>query len=886
MPARIEALLNCESFSTIAGQLGIGGIRDGDHIPACFQRLGRALVSMDSRLPKRPSAMDLAILIRQCLRYQEKRSDFSVSPRITVPQGTNWPTREEWERVGIHAFPAQASMSIQARPWLPDWLPGGEPGGVDATSASEALVREAVPVPGDPFMSQIKDHENYQSPGQRSAVRAALCAPPGSTLVVCLPTGEGKSFVFQTVSECGYGITDGRPGVTLVVTPTVSLTLDHQRRVEEMGIAEHPVAYTSGMQDEQRQGIIERIRNGTQGLCFAAPESVCGSLLAPLNDAAERGYLRAIVVDEAHLVDSWGANFRAEFQLLGGVRSGFMEISPEACRPRTLLLSATLTNSTLQTLQSIFPGDSKSGGTQLVNSTQLRPELEFWAAKPTNYENRKRRVIETLSHMPRPAILYVTQVEHAQEWCGTLRGLGFKRVSVLTGRSSPAERARIVEDWQEQKLDLVVGTSAFGLGIDNPNVRTIVHACVPETLDRFYQEAGRGGRDGRVAASVIIPVKEDGYNWRHDDFGMASHLNSQRLLTIEVAYRRWTAMFSNPERKYEENGVFQLYVDVSPGADPEHIDMVGETNTGWNQRTLTLMANSGMIELLGSAPRQRGEGSSSGDAQEGDSPTGESPTQRREAQRVRIIDPGHLDISSWQERVELHRGKSASGYRENLNRMFRFLEGNECAAEVLAPVYEVDWSPSAQGPSVSIPVAKACAECPYCRRHGARRVAEKPQIPRVPWPQAATISAPASRLLDGSNRLLVSYDSNLDRRAIRRWCEGLAKLAGCGVRNLIAPPGGPIQARDVQDHLPHLPIFVSSQLAPWDYLPPGPVTVILPPGHQIPKLLLRPRGPTEAHFIFGHRDSEDPDSPGMPLRERLEGPQLATLDLFIHRVNQ
>ena len=332
--------------------------------------------------------------------------------------------------------------------------------------------------------------------------------------------------------------------------------------------------------------------------------------------------------------------------------------------------------------------------------------------------------------------------------------------------------------------------------------------------------------------------------------------------------------------------MFQLYVDVSPGVDPDHIDMVGETNTDWNQRTLTLMANSGMVELLGSAPRQRAEGSDSGEAQETDSPNDEPVARRRETQRVRIIDPGHLDISSWQERVEPHRRKSTSGYRDNLNRMFRFLDGNECAAEVLAPVYEVDWPPSDAEPSVLIPVAKACAGCPYCRRTGASRVAEKPQTPRVPWPRGATVSPPASRLLDDSNRLLVSYDSDLDRRSTRRWCEGLAKLAGCGVRNFIAPPGGPIRVGDVQDHLPHLPIFASSELPPWDYLPPGPVTVILPPGHQIPKLLLRPRDPTEAHFIFAHWDSEDPDSPGIPLRDRLQGPQLPSLDLFIHRVNQ
>ena len=153
------------------------------------------------------------------------------------------------------------------------------PGGVDRVSASENQRRKTIPVPGDPFMSRLRGHENYQSPGQRSAVRTALCAPPGSTLVVCLPTGEGKSFVFQAIATVGYGGTDGLPGVTLVVTPTVALALDHQRRVQDMGIAEHPVAYIGSMAENEKQAIIERIRNGTQGLCFAAPESVCGCAL-------------------------------------------------------------------------------------------------------------------------------------------------------------------------------------------------------------------------------------------------------------------------------------------------------------------------------------------------------------------------------------------------------------------------------------------------------------------------------------------------------------------------------------------------------------------------------------------------------------------------------
>ena len=797
-----------EFFFAIARQLGVTGLSGEQPVPTCLLRLGGALASIDARQFGRPSRLDLAVLIRQCLRNNDSQSDFQAATRIRVPQGPSWPTAQEWEMVGMSAVPTENGITIQAKPWLPDWLADVAPGGVDRVSASENQRRKTIPVPGDPFMSRLRGHENYQSPGQRSAVRTALCAPPGSTLVVCLPTGEGKSFVFQAIATVGYGGTDGLPGVTLVVTPTVALALDHQRRVQDMGIAEHPVAYIGSMAENEKQAIIERIRNGTQGLCFAAPESVCGALFSSLSDAASRGYLRALVVDEAHLVDAWGANFRAEFQLLGGIRSRLMEKALPGLLPRTLLLSATFTDTTLDTLRSIFPGDPESGGTQLISSIQLRPEIEYWVAGPTGYEERKRRVTEALLHMPRPAILYVTEVDHAQEWHRSLRDLGFRRLSMLTGRSSTTDRSRVVDAWREQTLDLVVGTSAFGLGIDHPNVRTVIHACVPETLDRFYQEVGRGGRDGKVAASIIVPVREDHYSER-DDFQMARSLNSRRLLTIEVARRRWDAMFNHPDKVHEGNGVFRLQVDVPPGTSLEHIDMVGETNTGWNQRTLTLMSNSGMLELLGPVSWRdtESEDETGGDQ---DSSSAEIASDRhREIHRVKVIDPCHQDESSWQEMVEPYRKRMESASRANLDKMRQFLRGRECAADLLAPVYEVAWESRPDGPARIIPVARACAGCPHCRRSGAERSTEAPQIPRIPWQWNTGVSAPASRLLDDTNRVVVFYDSTLDRQTLRRWRHGMAVLAFCGVRNLITLPRAPLQAEEVQGGIAeHSHIFV------------------------------------------------------------------------------
>ena len=874
-----------EFFSAIARQLGVTGLSGEQPVPTCLLRLGGAMASIDARQSGRPSRLDLAVLIRQCLRNNDSQSDFQAATRIRVPQGPSWPTAQEWEMVGMSAVPTENGITIQAKPWLPGWLPDATSGGVDGAAASEIQYRTTTPVAGDPFMSRIPGHGSYQSPGQRSAVRAALCAPPDSTLVVCLPTGEGKSLVFQAIASFGYGATDGLPGVTLVVTPTVALALDHQRRVREMGIAEHPVAYVGGMPENEKQAIIERIRNGTQGLCFAAPEAVCGVLYSPLSDAATLGFLRAMVVDEAHLVDAWGANFRAEFQLLGGIRSKIFEGAAPGTRPRTLLLSATFTGTTLDTLQSIFPGDPDSGGTQLVSSTQLRPEIEYWVAKPTGYEERKKRVMEALLHMPRPAILYVTEVAHAQEWHRSLRDLGFRRLSMLTGRSSTADRGRVVDAWREQKLDLVVGTSAFGLGIDHPNVRTVVHGCVPETLDRFYQEVGRGGRDGKVAASLIVPVREDHYSER-DDFQMARSLNSRRLLTIEVARRRWDAMFNHPEKVHEGDGVFQLRVDVPPGTDQRHIDMEGETNTGWNQRALTLMANSGMLELLGPVSWREAESGDEPDGDQDSSSGGVAPARRREIHRVKVVDPRHQVDSAWTEMVEPYRRHMESASRENLDKMRQFLRSRECAADLLAPVYEVAWKSSTDVTERIISVARACGGCPHCRRSGVERSTEAPQIPKIPWQRTMGVSAPASRLLDDTNRVVVFYDSVLDRQTLRRWKQGIAALAACGVRNLIALPGGLLQAEDVQEELPNVPIFSSSELPPFDYLPTAPVAIILPPGFPISKHILRPRKPAEAHFIFAHRESPDPGISGALLRDHLQGPQLASLDLFFYRMSQ
>jgi len=877
----ITTLHGAVAFRAIATQLRTGKGPDAPIVHPCLERLSQALRAHSTGGGGRPSGLDLAVLIRQALRFRKRQDPEAATPRLWVPSHQGWPSADHWEQVGVDATTEGAGIVTQARPWLPEWLPNAAPAGVDSASAGENQMRASQTVPGDPFMRRFGGHNSYLTRGQRSAVRASFSTPPGATLLVCLPTGDGKSFIFQLVASIGYGSNDGLPGVTLVVTPTVALALDHQRAGEQLGIVDHQSAYVGAMPSEERSAMTGRIRDGTQGLCFASPEATCGPLRNALMAAAATGLLRTIVVDEAHLVDAWGANFRAAFQVLSGLRAEILNVAPCGAQPRTLLLSATLTSSTIETLRTLFPGTMPDGaGFQLISAGQLRPEIDYWVSEPTGAAERLRRVKEAILHMPRPAILYTTEVAHAERLYQDLHRLGFQRLGLMTGRSSTESRRRVVQDWREERLDLVVGTSAFGLGIDNPHVRTIIHACVPETLDRFYQEVGRGGRDGRSAASIIVPVRE--YSHRvHDDFRTARGLNQRRLLTVEVGHRRWSAMF-NRQDKYEGDDVFRLRVDGPPGVESEYIDMVGEKNTEWNVRTLTLMANARMIELLGpdSVVGSNEESEPADEALEDD-----SANRIEQFQRIRILETRHLDLAIWQELVEPHRQRMESAHEDNLGRMFRFLKGNECSAETLAPVYQLTSPEDGRNEVSPVSVATACGGCSDCRLLGHQRETEPARNAKHPWPPTNYLDSPACELLDGSNRVVIFYQADLDVRTLRRWTEGLAKLVSCGVHNLVALPGAPVTPTDVQEKVPGIALFAADKLPPRSNLPPGPTTVIIPPGHTLTERILRRRNLTDAHFVFVHHDAEYPNMPGVPLRSRFNGPQFAELNLFISRVN-
>lgn len=797
----------------------------------------RLRVALGDTLPE-ASELDLAVLLRQALRREDARRGYEVSPRVLVKH-RRLAGFSGWKQVGLAYERVAGGWRVTANIWCPEWLTASGPLGVDDLAASEVVRRSfgGQDCAGDPFLAAV-NRVCYRSPGQRAAVRAALSTPPGASLVIALPTGEGKSMIFQLIHAVGFvgDATSSNRGVTLVIVPTVALGVNHEEEAIKISQLARPLAYQGGASAENAT-LAERIASGVQGLCFASPEAACGPLRRALRQASEAGLLRALVVDEAHLVDQWGTGFRSEFQELSGLRQELLAAAPPGRELRTLLLSATLTDQSRDTLRTFF---GVGGRFESISAVRLRPEPDYWVAKAADEPGRKERVMEALHHVPRPAVLYVTEVEHAEAWRRALVSAGFRRVGMLHGKTSRQDREEIVANWRDGALDVVVGTSAFGLGIDYAHARTVIHACVPETLDRFYQEVGRGGRDGRAALSLVAPA--------HSDFRTAKRITQQKVITIERGRERWMALFAG-KRALGRNR-FAVRVDGSPGVTEDDIDMTGDWNADWNLRTLALMARAGMVRLLGSPLSLASE---SGDWLE-----------------IELLDDEHLRHETWKEKVEPVRAQGRAAGLRNFELMRRFLADQDCPAEIFEALYGHEQ------------VARTCSSCSLCRpQPAARRPSHTSGEPRSPW--SLPLPVLLARLLDADGRLLVTYGDLSGRAASRRLAETFERLSRKGLVKLILLGEAPFDldrvlrfAQVTPFFFCHLPALVQSRL------PAGPEMILVGNNYALGEATYSPL-PGRARLFLVPETLRAPS--GHLLREVFGG-RVLTLDEFHARVGE
>ena len=561
------------------------------------ERLRKALAKIDGVGP-----IDLAVLIRHMLRYETGK--LGSVQRVQVPCGIDpWPSEVTWQKCGCRCRSISRGtdsseddsqrvlLEIEADEWTPDWLTvlhsaGNKEDPEDSPSpflAAEKetprhpklLTQQPAEIPCDPALAEkVTGVARYLSAAQAETVRSVVLSPPGSVRLVILPTGSGKSMVGLAASMVGKQ----QRGLSIVVVPTVALAVDQVTLSKQFFPESSDAigAWQSGLPDEEKNAILKRIDEGTQRLLFTSPESLVGRLKGRLLTTADRGELRAFVIDEAHLVGQWGAAFRPAFQTLSPLWQELRRLCPTV---RTVLMTATVTEDTYDDLKHFYDPDDSM---ETLASVTLRPEPDYFLSECGDETEKNNRIVEALRHGPRPAILYVTKVEDAKKWYERCVDEGWKRVGLMHGESTPQDRESVIRRWQNDELDLMVATSAFGLGMDKGDVRLVLHACVPETIDRYYQEVGRGGRDGFACVSMMI--------WEKADLELAKRMGTRQLIGDEKGYRRWRAMWGD-RVEYED----QCFVNLQKKWAAEH--WAGDSNLIWNVRTLLLMARVGVIEL-------------------------------------------------------------------------------------------------------------------------------------------------------------------------------------------------------------------------------------------------------------------------------------------------
>jgi ATP-dependent DNA helicase RecQ len=357
--------------------------------------------------------------------------------------------------------------------------------------------------PADP--NSLLAHVGHRSfrPGQREAVQAAL---DGRDALIVMPTGGGKSLCYQLPGLCS-------PRLTVVVSPLIALMADQCRRLAGDG---HPVVMVaSGMGEERNRDALARVRDGRARVVYCSPERF-GS--AAFLDALAAREVDLMAIDEAHCVSEWGHDFRPDYLRL-----------PRAIerlgRPAVMACTATATEEVAREIS----GRLGLQDPLVVRSGFDRPNLSF---DIVTFEGKgsKARKLALLEHglgqrENLPAIVYCGTRRDTEAVADALRSAGALATPYHAGMA-PDERASAQHRFMAGDAEVIVATNAFGMGIDKADVRSVWHWAIPTSVEAYYQEAGRAGRDGAPGRAVLLAGRSD--------LGRLVRFNQQRSVEPEA----------------------------------------------------------------------------------------------------------------------------------------------------------------------------------------------------------------------------------------------------------------------------------------------------------------------------------------------------------------
>jgi ATP-dependent DNA helicase RecQ len=325
-------------------------------------------------------------------------------------------------------------------------------------------------------------------PLQREAMDAVV---GGRDSVVVLPTGGGKSLCFQAPSLV-------RPGLAVVVSPLISLMKDQVDTLVGNGV---PAGlFNSSLTAAEKAAVLRGLSQGDYRLLYVSPERLVGeggdAFLARLAACN----VSFVAVDEAHCISQWGHDFRPEYRQLGQLRDVLPGVS----------LHAFTATATAQVRRDIRTQLGLRDPVELVGGFD-RPNLIYRVLARATL---KRQLLDVLErHRGEAGVVYCTSRREVDALAGWLQDTGITAVPYHAGLSDQ-ERARNQDAFLSERVDVVVATVAFGMGIDRSNVRFVVHAGAPRSLEHYQQESGRAGRDGLEAECVLISSTADFIRWK------------------------------------------------------------------------------------------------------------------------------------------------------------------------------------------------------------------------------------------------------------------------------------------------------------------------------------------------------------------------------------
>jgi ATP-dependent DNA helicase RecQ len=397
----------------------------------------------------------------------------------------------------------------------------------------------------------LKDYFGFDAflDGQEEVVDQIISGQDG---LVVMPTGGGKSLCYQLPALC-------LEGVTLVVSPLIALMKDQVDALQARGIAATMINSTLSWPEQRDR--IERMKAAEYKLVYIAPERFrAESFMAALADVN----IALFAVDEAHCLSQWGHDFRPEYMRLGRVLD-------HLGRPQALALTATATpvvrKDILEVLALRSPFETLSGFS--------RPNLSLSITSVDKRAKKYNRLREIISEW-KTGVVYCSTRKRVEEVAETLHGWGVRCIAYHGGMSE-AEREQTQNDFISKKADVAVATNAFGMGIDRSDVRFVAHFEVPGSIEAYYQEAGRAGRDGDEAYCEMF-------------FNYADTRTQEFFIEgANPSYQHITACYSFLQNEADENfEVFKTMDEIADGAGIKNTMAVGSV--------FSILARGGYLE--------------------------------------------------------------------------------------------------------------------------------------------------------------------------------------------------------------------------------------------------------------------------------------------------